>query len=394
MEKRPMNYRRPTAINKKHKPVVIFENDKEVGEFESIQKAAKWLKSYLNLKSIPYNPVFNGMFYDEEWINDNQTYIFTTDEAVQKEKILEINDNQKKIQPTGYWTFFCNPQKWAIDDFLKSGPIYDTFSINEWQRDWFKKGQLGVIRVGHDKRNKIQLNAKNRLQRGIYAIVEIIETPLISSMRDEHWLIENDGEKETYRVPIKYVKNLLNEPILLEDLAFKEEIYDRYLIEGFQASSIPLKRETFEAILNQLNEPHSLDFEIENQKELDITYLEREYQDAVPLVKERVSRVIERGKIAQEYKKVTGFKCQICEAKGENPYTFKKTNGEFYIESHHITQVSTLERGVLGINNLITVCATHHRQLHYGHVEIVENTDSFIIYAIDNEIIKITKYKY
>ena len=40
--------------------------------------------------------------------------------------------------------------------------------------------------------------------------------------------------------------------------------------------------------------------------------------------KEKLVKVIERGKIADKIKEHLQYKCQICEALGENPYSFKK----------------------------------------------------------------------
>lgn len=152
------------------------------------------------------------------------------------------NQNDHKTESTGFWTFFCNPKKWAIDDFLASNKKEDTFSITSWQKNWFAKGQLGVIRVGHDSRNKEQLNGKQKLKRGIYAVVEVAGEPIYSSERDEHYYEEDN--QANYRVPVRYLRNLLNRPILLEDLNLKSSEYDKYLVEGFQASSMPLNPQT------------------------------------------------------------------------------------------------------------------------------------------------------
>lgn len=160
-----------------------------------------------------------------------------------REISVEIdNQNNHKIEPTGFWTFFCNPKKWAIDDFLLSNKTEDTFSITSWQRSWFAKGQLGVIRVGHDYRNKEQLNGKQKLKRGIYAVVEVTGKPIYSSEGGKYYYEEDN--QANYRVPIRYIRNLLSRPILLEDLNLTSSEYDKYLVEGFQASSMPLKPQT------------------------------------------------------------------------------------------------------------------------------------------------------
>lgn len=255
-----MNLRKPVAINKVEKPVIIFKNESELKEFPSIQTASKWLKEYSGYKYIPYKQVENGIFFGETWSYNGDTYVFTTDENVRLAKLEELgieaeNKNKPKVEFTGFWTFFCNPKKWAIDDFLASNKVEDTFSITSWQKDWFKEGQLGIIRVGHDYRNKEQLNDQPKLKRGIYAVVEVTGQPIYSSERDEHYYEESD--QETYRVPVKYIRNLLNTPVLLDDLNLEEHEYDNYLVEGFQASSMPLNPQTLLKISKLVDKPEA-----------------------------------------------------------------------------------------------------------------------------------------
>ncbi|MEY9865380.1 putative HNH restriction endonuclease [Peribacillus sp. B2I2] len=253
-----MSLRKPVAVNKIEKPVIIFKNGIELKEFPSIQSASKWLKEYWGTEHIPYKQVEAGIFFGEIWLHQGATYAFTTDKNVRLAKLEELgieteNKDESKVEPTGFWTFFCNPKKWAIDDFLASNKVEDTFSITSWQKDWFKEGQLGVIRVGHDYRNKEQLNGKPKLKRGIYAVVEVIGEPIYSSERDEHYYEESDHEN--YRVPVRYIRNLLNRPILLDDLNLEEQEFDKYLVEGFQASSMPLNPQTLLKISRMVDNP-------------------------------------------------------------------------------------------------------------------------------------------
>jgi hypothetical protein len=298
-------------------------------------------------------------------------------------------------EKTGYWTFFCNPQKWYIDEFILSGKIEDTFAVSEYHKNEFKSGQLGVIRVGHDQRTKQQLAGKKKLDRGIYAVVEILgSAELMKGTEKEYWEEESDADIVRYRVPIRYIKTLLREPILLDNLDLSAEEYDKYLIEGQQGSSMPLNRQTFQKIVDITGGFDSLNikFSESNQYNKGIDSLEKKYIDAVPEVKERVSKYIERGSIAQEYKKRTGFKCQVCEALNQNPYSFKKPNGEYFIETHHVIPVSELQAGSLSMNNLVTVCANHHRQIHYGNFQLIDNTSAKFIFRIDNQILEIYKH--
>lgn len=251
-----MKLRQPFAINKRDKPVIIFKNGEELKEFPSIKVAAEWLKLYLNHKNIPFDPIMDGILSGLEWEQNGDTYAFTTDENVRIATLEHRGiktDSISKVDPTGFWTFFCNPRKWAIDDFLTSNKVEDTFSITSWQKDWFKEGQLGVIRVGHDSRNKDQLNGKPRLKRGVYAIVEVTGDPFYSIKKDGFYYegIENEG----YSVPVKYIRSLFKRPILLENLDLEDIEYDRYLVEGFQASSMPLNPQTLRKISNLVDSP-------------------------------------------------------------------------------------------------------------------------------------------
>lgn len=125
--------------------------------------------------------------------------------------------------------------------------------------------------------------------------------------------------------------------------------------------------------------------------EKEIEKLEKKMQNQPPEIKQRISSFIERGAISNKVKKLTNYKCLVCEAMGENPYSFEKTNGINYVETHHVEPVSTLKKGVLGIANLITVCANHHRQLHYGKSELINETELEFEFKIDNKKLKIKK---
>ena len=86
-----------------------------------------------------------------------------------------------------------------------------------------------------------------------------------------------------------------------------------------------------------------------------------------------------------------GYKCQVCKALGKNPYGFKKKNGDYYVETHHIIPVADTEKSKLSVENLICVCPNHHRQIHYGNVDIISDNDKYIEYKIDEESFKIYK---
>jgi hypothetical protein len=301
-----------------------------------------------------------------------------------------------KTAITGYWTFFCNPAKWEIDKFLSTNIQDDGYQVTDWQKDYFQTGQLGIIRVGIDQRNKKQRGKYPMLHPGIYAIVEILSKAIKRDGEpDKYWINWTPKELEKPFVRIRYLYNLLNSPLLLSDIKNDNVIQmDSYLCKGFQASSMPLRKIVFERIVEIIGNENNIfdNAEIEPSSNLtEIKMLEEKYRNATPQVKEVISKRIERGKLANKMKKITQYKCLVCEVLGNNTHTFKKNNGEYYIEAHHIIPVSEQKQGTLCTSNIITVCPNHHRQLHYGRVKLDVTDEKYFLYIIDDIKVKINK---
>lgn len=155
--------------------------------------------------------------------------------------------------------------------------------------------------------------------------------------------------------------------------------------------------ETYPLLIEVTKEANDLDdfYQLVRKSNADtlkgINELENKMKSQPPEIKHRISAYIEHETIATKVKKITGYKCLVCEAFGLTPLSFLKNNGEHYIETHHVEQVSTLKKGVLSVSNLITVCANHHRQLHYGQSEIIEQTEQYFTFKIDDKTIQIRK---
>ena len=154
---------------------------------------------------------------------------------------------------TGYWTFFCNPKYWEVDEFLRDLPheALSEYRIASWQKQHFEKGQYGVIRVGNDGRSKAQLKGKPKLKKGIYAIVQIVGTPILQANSKTGFRIsKNRDESGRLVVPIKYVRNYIEAPILFSSIENDKSVRnDPYLLKGIQAASMPLLEESFNRIL-------------------------------------------------------------------------------------------------------------------------------------------------
>ena len=95
------------------------------------------------------------------------------------------------------------------------------------------------------------------------------------------------------------------------------------------------------------------------------------------------SKRIERGPNGEKVKEHFEDECQVCKAQGviENS-SFVKENGRQYSEAHHVIPLS--QNGSDLTNNIMCLCANHHRQMHYGNVKV--NFDHYNFYVtLDGE---------
>ncbi len=80
----------------------------------------------------------------------------------------------------------------------------------------------------------------------------------------------------------------------------------------------------------------------------------------------RKSRVVERGyerkhKLVDLAKQRADYRCELA---GCTVELFTKPDGQRYVEVHHL--IGMAEGGPDTLENLVCVCANHHRELHYG----------------------------
>lgn len=117
-----------------------------------------------------------------------------------------------------------------------------------------------------------------------------------------------------------------------------------------------------------------------------VAELERKALQEAPKEKLKTGLQIERGPIGAAVKKLNGHRCQICAELGLEPYAFRKKDGTPYVEAHHVMPVSERQVGSLSVSNVITLCANHHRQLHYGDVSVEINANTFEVRLGDRAI--------
>jgi predicted restriction endonuclease len=94
--------------------------------------------------------------------------------------------------------------------------------------------------------------------------------------------------------------------------------------------------------------------------------------------------------MGQLVKQANRFRCQLCAALELEPIAFKKTNGEPYVEAHHVMPVSMEQAGSLSVSNIMILCANHHRQMHYGNVSVAIDGSQFHV-TVDGRSIRVAR---
>lgn len=124
-------------------------------------------------------------------------------------------------------------------------------------------------------------------------------------------------------------------------------------------------------------------FEITTEDDIDIQ-VQKDFLEDVDIPDNestdvRIDRVKRYQKIVKLLKQKYNYKCQLC------GYTFRMDNGNYYCEAHHIKMLS--EDGFQSPQNVIILCANHHRMFHYatGTNIIGELIDGKRVIKIGNE---------
>ena len=118
--------------------------------------------------------------------------------------------------------------------------------------------------------------------------------------------------------------------------------------------------------------------------------LNQQYAKANATHKQRVVESVERGRAGEAMKKHRDYKCQVCEATEMNPVGFKTKRDVPYAEAHHVEAVG--KGGSLGLENIIVLCANHHRQMHSGNVELIWKAAGEFVFRIDGKRVAVARY--
>lgn len=144
-----------------------------------------------------------------------------------------------------------------------------------------------------------------------------------------------------------------------------------------QGKSFPVSR-YYNAFRLLHNEPDSSKYLVKESEfikteidEIDITHLKSvikafndKYVSVVPEKKIVISEQVSRPGLITDYlKQLQNYSCQLCMQRG-----FLQRNNTLYIEAHHIMELHKLIAGSFCSDNIVVVCPTCHKKLHYADV--------------------------
>lgn len=268
-----------------------------------------------------------------------------------------------KKEISGYWMFMCNPNKWEIDRFIESRVLEVTYSISEYHKDYFRKGQMGIVRVGRDSRPKKKLGTNPRLLPGIYAVVQVLSEPeVLVSDKGDYWIDQEERLTPRLRVRMEYLSTHIEDPVLLVDLRDTQIAQDDPLIiKGMQATTFPISKTSFDFIVAMFQEARS----ISSEPALDAIE-EREYSEGRIYYKQHVVR--ERNPILIQEAKSRFIRehvrlyCEVCGFNFEEHYGDR---GKDFIEGHHTKYISELSpEEKTKPSDIVMMCANCHRMIH------------------------------
>ena len=294
-------------------------------------------------------------------------------------------ENESHESNRNYWMFICNPRIWDIGLLISDGIKKSSWRVAKNHKSLMKTNDLAMIRVGSDTRSIKILDGRQRFERkGIHAFCVVTSDPKYEEpVNSKYDGIDGvKGSKGSYEIEYKLAITLGKNPIFLEDVEKNFPDIDKNILSAPQSSTYLMNKNDFARIIDMIGLDEN-EIDRFGNRPGDITWVEQSCLNLDPVLGSRLRNTVERGPEGQRVKEKNQFRCQICEKQKLNPYGFRKTNGEYYVEAHHAVEVAKLVPGTLHRSYIMTLCANHHRQLHYGVNVTVSVEDRCFVVCID-----------
>ncbi len=153
------------------------------------------------------------------------------DEKITLDSIKDARlDTVINSQSINIWIFQANPEKFDVVNALSDPNL----PVKSWRvkqhKDKIKKGDIALIWVSGK-------------EAGIYAIAEVISDPEFMAIpfeSEKYWFDQDLKEKSKLRAKLKILKNLVNNPILKEQLKNISELTGLSIFRFAQATAFPV----------------------------------------------------------------------------------------------------------------------------------------------------------
>lgn len=169
---------------------------------------------------------------------------------IKKEGMEEVTQEMSKVtkidislkQDNKIWIFQANPNRYDIFNALLDSALNEQGWMVNQHKDEVKQGDIALI----------WMSGK---EAGIYAVAEIISNPtfMIDPPEEEkYWTNEQDKGKSRLRVKIKIIKNLVNNPILREEIRNIEGLRNLSILRFAQGTNFPVTDSEWQIIRGQI----------------------------------------------------------------------------------------------------------------------------------------------
>ena len=114
----------------------------------------------------------------------------------------------------------------------------------------FPRGQLGIVRVGIDRRTLSQLSGNRRLEAGVYALCEVESEAFDGTgANGEFWAPGQGREPGWSSVALRYLRTYRHDPLTIKRLRNERPDLSTQLLNGFEATSFPIAPNDFRAVM-------------------------------------------------------------------------------------------------------------------------------------------------
>lgn len=213
----------------------------------------------------------------------------------------------------------------------------------------------------------------------------LLNNDLINLSKNDKLILETRKEKK-WRNELAFVRQHLVKDNYLNN---KDRNYWEITDEGksqFKLLKEKLKGQNTVRILK-----NKIILEEDNLEVINSSYAQELFEDNLELNNETIEKkikIIKRyKKLVNDLKKKYNSRCQISDCH----YTFEKKSGINYSEGHHLQPLS--QGGSQNDDdNVVILCANHHKMFRYANVEIKDRIGNYRKVMINNEIKRI-EYK-